>query len=327
MLFNIKITLAISILASKAIALPLPVPATHNTGSCSNEGEYNCISDIIFQRCASGQWSVPMSMAAGTSCATTFGTGSPAPAHDPAPVPQKAPAPAPVPVPQKTPAPAPAPIPAPQPAPAPAPAPAPVPSPAPPAQKQQVSAPAPVTPPPTPGAIQSYSGPSSNFPSPSSWQSFSALWALNLPALQINDNDADIATMKAAIQSVADETNGLIDPRVILAMIMQESSGNVHVISTNNGVQNNGILQSHAGVGYSAADPAGSIVQMIKDGILGTSSGDGLVQTVTKNGGLWEGIRAYNSGSVDKSNLSNGLGSTSSYCSDVANRLLGAKSG
>jgi len=133
--------------------------------------------------------------------------------------------------------------------------------------------------------------------------------------------------MKAAIQSVADETNGLIDPRVILAMIMQESSGNVHVISTNNSVQNNGILQSHAGVSYSSADPADSIVQMIKDGILGTSSGDGLVQTVTQNGGLWEGIRAYNSGSVDKSNLSNGLGSTASYCSDVANRLTGTKSG
>ena len=133
--------------------------------------------------------------------------------------------------------------------------------------------------------------------------------------------------MKAAIQSVADQTNGLIDPRVILAMIMQESSGNVHVISTNNGVQNNGIMQSHAGVSYDPADPAGSILQMVKDGVLGTSSGDGLVQTVTKNGGLWEGIRAYNSGSVDKSNLGNGLGSTASYCTDVANRLTGAKSG
>lgn len=133
--------------------------------------------------------------------------------------------------------------------------------------------------------------------------------------------------MQSAIQAVAGETNGLIDPRVILAMIMQESSGNVHVISTNNGVQNNGILQSHAGVSYNSADPSGSILQMVKDGILGTSSGDGLVQTVTRNGGLWEGIRAYNSGSVDKTDLGNGLGSTASYCTDVANRLTGAKSG
>lgn len=101
----------------------------------------------------------------------------------------------------------------------------------------------------------------------------------------------------------------------------------MHVILTNNGVQNNGILQSHAGVSYNSADPAGSILQMVKDGILGTSSGDGLVQTVTKNGGLWEGIRAYNSGSVDKTDLGNGLGSTASYCTDVANRLTGAKSG
>jgi len=125
-------------------------------------------------------------------------------------------------------------------------------------------------------------------------------------------------------------TNGLIDPRVILAIVMQESSGNAHVVSTNNGVQNNGLMQSHDGVSYSASDPAGSILQMIKDGTLGVSGpngGDGLEQTVQKFGGLWQGIRAYNSGSVDQSNLSNGLGSTNSYCSDVANRLMGAKSG
>ena len=58
----------------------------------------------------------------------------------------------------------------------------------------------------------------------------------------------------------------------------------------------------------------------------GTNSGDGIVQLLGKtNGDVWRAVRAYNSGSVDTANLSNGLGSTSSYCSDVANRLTGAK--
>ncbi|KAI0102418.1 lytic polysaccharide monooxygenase [Nemania sp. FL0031] len=38
------------------------------TGACTNEGAWNCIDGTSFQRCASGQWSVAMSMAAGTQC-------------------------------------------------------------------------------------------------------------------------------------------------------------------------------------------------------------------------------------------------------------------
>lgn len=38
---------------------------------------------------------------------------------------------------------------------------------------------------------------------------------------------------------------------------------------------------------------------------------------------IYKALRAYNSGSVDASNLSNGLGATDSYVSDIANRLLG----
>jgi hypothetical protein len=38
------------------------------SGSCSNEGEWNCIAGTSFQRCASGVWSAAMQMAAGTTC-------------------------------------------------------------------------------------------------------------------------------------------------------------------------------------------------------------------------------------------------------------------
>ncbi|KAK2814083.1 hypothetical protein FQN50_000487 [Emmonsiellopsis sp. PD_5] len=44
------------------------------TGPCQNEGEWNCIGGTSFQRCASGQWSVAMAVAAGTQC--TPGTGA-----------------------------------------------------------------------------------------------------------------------------------------------------------------------------------------------------------------------------------------------------------
>ena len=38
---------------------------------------------------------------------------------------------------------------------------------------------------------------------------------------------------------------------------------------------------------------------------------------------IYEALRLYNSGSLDESNLSNGLGATDSYVSDIANRLIG----
>lgn len=40
------------------------------TGSCSSEGEWNCIGGSQWQRCSSGQWSVVMPVADGTTCVT-----------------------------------------------------------------------------------------------------------------------------------------------------------------------------------------------------------------------------------------------------------------
>ena len=38
---------------------------------------------------------------------------------------------------------------------------------------------------------------------------------------------------------------------------------------------------------------------------------------------IYRALRLYNSGSLDDNNLSNGMGATDSYVSDVANRLQG----
>ncbi|RKU39916.1 hypothetical protein DL546_000357 [Coniochaeta pulveracea] len=44
------------------------------SGSCTSEGEFNCIGGTSYQQCASGRWSVTMPLAAGTKC--TGGLGS-----------------------------------------------------------------------------------------------------------------------------------------------------------------------------------------------------------------------------------------------------------
>ena len=60
-----------------------------------------------------------------------------------------------------------------------------------------------------------------------------------------DNSDDEIATMKSTIQSIA--TTSSIDARFILAIIMQESSGCVRVITTQYSVFNPGLMQTHNG--------------------------------------------------------------------------------
>ena len=90
-------------------------------------------------------------------------------------------------------------------------------------------------------------------------------------------------------------------------------------------------MQAFTGsVPFNAADPAGSITQMIKDGTQGTAAGGGLVQVLneaTSGGNVYTAARVYNSGKADATNLSDGDGATASYVSDVANRVTGWNGG
>ncbi|KAI3394136.1 hypothetical protein diail_3189 [Diaporthe ilicicola] len=166
-----------------------------------------------------------------------------------------------------------------------------------------------------------YSGPASNFPNPSEWANYDTLWKENERLMKFHDSDSEIALIKKSIETVAKESG--VDHRVILCIIVQESGGNPRVKTTNNGVRNPGLMQSHNGAEFNPKDPAGSILQMIRDGTEGTKDGDGLKQLKAKYGNYYEAFRGYNSGSVNKNDLNDPMGATASYVRDAANRLMG----
>jgi glucan 1,3-beta-glucosidase len=110
---------------------------------------------------------------------------------------------------------------------------------------------------------------------------------------------------------------------------LPQSTGNVNVPCTNNGVENCGLMQSYNGIAFNPNSPQESIIEMIIDGTQGTAYGPGLVQWFNDedyvgyqtSGNPYAVSRGYNSGSIDSSNLSDPLGATASYVSDIANRV------
>jgi LysM repeat protein len=166
-----------------------------------------------------------------------------------------------------------------------------------------------------------YAGPSTSFPDPSRWASYTALWTFNSALMKTHTPATEIALIKRAIETVARSSG--VDARIILCIVMQESGGNPRVPTTDNGVRNPGLMQSHNGVEFDPRDPAGSIEQMVRDGAEGTVHGDGLLQLYQRHGNWYEAFRAYNSGSIDRSDLNNPLGATRWYVRDMANRLMG----
>lgn len=180
------------------------------------------------------------------------------------------------------------------------------------------------------------------WPNQSAWGSYDQLFNDNKPLMQqscgnngwgANNSADEINNINAAIKQVAGEAG--VDSRFILAIVMQESVGCVRVPTTNNGVRNPGLMQSHNGSGSCAGVnpcPKDKILQMIRDGTSGTSSGDGVKQTIAKAAKdtndnsvrkFYAGARVYNSGSANYGNLNDGRGSTPCYSQDVANRLTG----
>jgi hypothetical protein len=76
----------------------------------------------------------------------------------------------------------------------------------------------------------SYSGPAANFPSKDTWKDFDTLFNINKPEmLQTGDSGEDVGCIYNAILEAAKIG---VEERVILCIIMQESSGDVGVGTT-----------------------------------------------------------------------------------------------
>lgn len=194
------------------------------------------------------------------------------------------------------------------------------------------------------------------WPTEDQWISFSDMFTLNTPSMKTScqqwgvpdDTTSEIATMREEILSIGNAT--AVDPRFILAIIMQESTGCVRVITTAYSHANPGLMQSFNGTGSCNANaaplglpgvsasgavetpcPQSEIRQQILDGTNGTAWGPGLVQDLAQQGRTdssrwYRTARLYNGGSIDDANLALPC-CTASYASDVANRLLGWTTG
>jgi len=87
-------------------------------------------------------------------------------------------------------------------------------------------------------------------------------------------------------------------------------------------------MQAYNSSSFDPSNAAASIHQMIVEGVQGTQWGPGSVQLFNDvNGGtrgnIYAVMREYNSGGLDPDNMSNGLGASDSYVSDVTNYLMG----
>ena len=179
---------------------------------------------------------------------------------------------------------------------------------------------------------QCYHGQVSQYPPLSRWLSFTKMWSLNAPIIlsKNNGNQQYVNDIYSAITSVS--VAAKVDARLILAIVMQESTGQADVPCTGNG--NCGIMQGPIGTQQlNPADAVHSIKQMVLDGVQGTSQAPGYAQymgtglTWVNNlfpGNPYAAARAYNSGNIDPSgNLDTMVWGTKSYSNDIGNRLLG----
>ncbi|OAX81627.1 hypothetical protein ACJ72_04026 [Emergomyces africanus] len=173
------------------------------------------------------------------------------------------------------------------------------------------------------GGSTCYKG--TQFPPVNEWLSFDELWNINQPIMMQYDSPSELDHIKTYIEEAA--AQGGVDRAILLAMIMQESTGNVRAIN-GDGVTP-GLLQALGGpscLGTAFGEcPESTIKNMIYAGMMGTGQTEGIAACLKKNRRQYAFmLRCYNSGSItDPLNLDVVKFGTPSYVSDVANRLKG----
>jgi len=195
-----------------------------------------------------------------------------------------------------------------------------------------------VTKPADPSSFYSCSGPDMNaYPSKNEWLSFKDMWEINSPEIQKKNNGADYGdAIKTAIQDVSKTSK--VDSRLILAIIMQESTGGVNIPCTGGGGSDCGLMQFRGGAVFSKADPSGSIHQMISNAVFGANGKPGFLQYFAGGatdlswidqkywGNPYAAAHIYNAGSISSTLLNKQEGdnlNSKSYANDIASRLLG----
>lgn len=118
---------------------------------------------------------------------------------------------------------------------------------------------------------QFFSGPASNFPPKSEWLDFDTIFNLNKNNMfATGDTGPDVGAIFNAVNSAAAAIG--VEERVIFAIILQESSGNVGVQCTTapDGSQSCGLMQADGSPGFPGqhglTQVCISTLWMIKDG-------------------------------------------------------------
>ncbi|KAH8906711.1 hypothetical protein BR93DRAFT_958875 [Coniochaeta sp. PMI_546] len=173
--------------------------------------------------------------------------------------------------------------------------------------------------------FQHYSGPASKFPAINQWKSLETIFNLYKPEmLKTGNTGEDVGRIWNAVKECAKLG---VDERVIFCIIMQESSGNVGVRTTTNmdGHGTAGLMQCDGSPGFPGKHGLSQeqITSMVRAGT--NHFKENMKQFGNTNTAecIYKALRAYNSGSINANDLSDGRGATAAYVSDMANRLLG----
>jgi hypothetical protein len=150
----------------------------------------------------------------------------------------------------------------------------------------------------------------------------------------------ELQSLWDAIQAISQQTR--VDHRFIFAVIMQETKGCVRAktsVSPDGTVRNPGLMQDHEGT-YSCNDdgkvqfpcPEDQILGMVRDGVAGTATGNGLAGAISQQSEVeniefaeayYRAARLYNSGEIDESGDLGKGSATHCYSNDIANRMVG----
>ncbi|KAK8097601.1 uncharacterized protein PG998_013087 [Apiospora kogelbergensis] len=176
-------------------------------------------------------------------------------------------------------------------------------------------------------APKHYSGTWDKFPAKKTWKSFDALWKLNTKAMKAKgDTDSDLTNIKKALQSVGKKYG--IEDRVLLAMMMQESHGDVGAITTYSQPDNfptGGLFQCWKCPGFYGKHglTLDQITSMVEGGAKHFKENLSHWGNTMEPKSVYPALRMYNSGNVNEKDLSSAPNATPAYVSDIAQRLGG----